>query len=74
MKDLFPRLYVLTVDKNTSVTEYWEQVHGNSVWAPVFVRDGFVNDDFLVRFFNKLNEAKVGESSMDRVRCKGEVI
>ena len=53
--------------KNTFVAEYQEQVHGNSVWAPVFVRDGFVEDS-LVSFFNKLNEAKVGESSIDRVR------
>ena len=68
MKDLFARLYVLAVDKNASVAEYRAQVYGNSVWAPVFVRDGFVDDDSLVSFFNKLNEAKVGESSVDRVR------
>ena len=67
MKDLFLRLYVLAVDRNASVAEYREQVHGNSVWAPVFVRDGFV-DDSLVSFFNKLNEANVEESSIDRVR------
>jgi len=67
-KDLFPRLYVLVVDKNAPVAEYREQVHGNSVWASVFVRDGFVDDDSLVSFFNKLNEAKVGEPSVDKVR------
>ena len=38
------------------------------MWAPVFVREGFVDDESLVSFFNKLNEAKVGESSVDRVR------
>jgi len=56
------------VDKNASVAEYREEVHGNSVWAPVFVRDGFVDDNSLVSFFNTLNEAKVRESSIDRVR------
>ena len=50
------------------VAEYRLQVYGNSIWAPVFVRDGFDDDESLVNFFNKLNEAKVGESSVDRVR------
>jgi len=68
LKDRFPRLYVLAVDKNASVANYQEQVYGNNTWAPVFVRDGFVDDDSLVSFFNKLNEANIGESSMDRVR------
>ena len=68
LKDLFPRLYVLAVDKNASVAEYWEQVYGNGVWAPILVRDGFVDDDSLVNFFNKLNEAKIEESSIDRVQ------
>jgi len=37
LEDLFPSLHVLAVDKNSSAAEYLEQVHGNSVWAPVFV-------------------------------------
>ena len=49
------------------LAEYRELVYGTSVWTPVFVRDGFV-DDSLVSFFNKLNEANVEESSIDRVR------
>ena len=68
LKDLFPSLYVLAVDKNASIAEYQKHVYGNSVCAPVFVRDEFVDDDSLVSFFNKLNEAKVGESSVDRVK------
>lgn len=68
LKDLFPRLYVLTVDKNAFVAEYQEQVRGNSVWIPIFVRDEFVDNDFLVSFFSKLNEIKIGESSVYRVR------
>ena len=56
------------MNKNAFVAKYREQVHGNSLWAPVFARDGFVVDNSLVGFFNKLNEAKVGESSIVRVR------
>jgi len=68
LKDLFPSLYVLAVDKNAFIVDYREQVSGNNIWAPILVRDGFVDDVSLVSFFNKLNEAKVGESSIDRVR------
>ena len=56
------------MDRNVSVADYWEQVSDNKIWAPVFVRDGLVDDDSLVSFFNKLIEAKLGECSIDRVR------
>ena len=68
MKDVFPSLYVLAVDRNVFVADYRQQVSGNNIWALVFVRDGFVDDDSLVSFFNKLREAKLGESSIDGVR------
>jgi len=68
LKDLFPSLYVLAVDRNAFFADNWEQISGNNIWAPVFVQNGFVDDDSLVSFFNKLNEAKLGDSSIDRVR------
>jgi len=46
-----------------------EHVSGNNIWAHVFVQDGFVDDDSLESYFNELIEAKLGESSIDRVRC-----
>ena len=36
------------------------------VWAPVFVRDRFI--DTLLRFFDKLNEANLGDSTSGKVR------
>lgn len=51
-----------------NASDYREQVSGSNIWAPVFVRDGFVDDDSLISFFNKLNEAKLGDCSIDTVR------
>ena len=68
LKDLFSNLYVLAVDRNASVADYREQVSGSTRWATGFVRDGFVDDDSLIAFFNKLNETKLGDSSIDMVR------
>jgi len=56
------------VDRNASVADYREQRDGCLVWAPVFVRDRFINNDILLRFFNKLNEANLGDSTTDKVR------
>jgi len=39
LKELFPGLYALAVDRNASVTDFREQGLGGFVWAPVFVRD-----------------------------------
>jgi len=65
---MFPSFYVLAVDRNVSVANYRQQVSGNNIRAPVFVQDGFVDDDSLVSFFNKLSDAKLGESSIDGVK------
>ena len=54
--------------RNAFVADYWEQVFGSNIWALVFVGDGFVDDDSLISFFNKLNEAKLRDSSIDTVR------
>ena len=45
----------------------WEQVSGTNVWAPAFIRDGFVVCYTLVSFFNKLNCPKFGDSLHDIV-------
>jgi len=36
--------------------------------VPVFVRVGFLDDDFLVSFFSNLNCHKMGDSSHDLVK------
>jgi len=38
------------------------------ILVPVFVRDGFVEDDTIVSFFSKLNDARLGDSPHDIVR------
>ena len=35
---------------------------------PIFVWDGFFDDDALVSFFNKLNSHNLGDSSQDSVK------
>jgi len=42
--------------------------HLTPILVPCFVRDGFVEDDTLVSFFNKLNDVKLGDSPHDIVR------
>jgi len=46
------------VDRNASVADYREQGSDTFVWAPVFVWDRFIDDDTLIMFFDKLNEAR----------------
>ena len=56
------------MDRNATVAEYREQGSDTFVWAPVFIRDRFIEDDTLVVFFDKLNEAILGDSLIDKVR------
>ena len=49
---------------------YQEQLSGSYAWVPVFVRDGFIDDDTLIIFFNKPNEPNLGDSSLDNVSFK----
>ena len=37
---------------------------------PVFVRDGFADDDALIRFFSKLSEINPDVSTTDKVKWK----
>lgn len=64
----FPSLYVLEADRNTLIAYYQEHLSRGYVYAPIFVRDGFIDDDTLIIFFNKLNEANLRDSSLDKVR------
>ena len=41
-----------------------QQVSDNNIWAPGFVRDGFVDDDSLISFFNKLSEANLEDRQL----------
>jgi len=68
LRELFGALFVRTLDRDASVADYRERVFDVDIWSPIFVRDGFVKDDILVTFFDKLNEAKLGDSLRDIVR------
>ena len=56
MRDLFPSLYVLAVDKDATIAEYYHCGKGAIVWSPVFIRDAFMDDTRLATFLDKLNE------------------
>ena len=43
-------------------------ISGTNFWSPIFVGDEFVEDDTTVSFFNKINDAKLGDSPHDIVR------
>jgi len=70
LKDLFPSLYALAQEREASVADYHVQGTNNSVWMPVFMRDGFADDDGLLKFFSKLSEITIDASSTDKVRWK----
>uniref|UniRef100_A0A7C9AS09 Reverse transcriptase zinc-binding domain-containing protein n=1 Tax=Opuntia streptacantha TaxID=393608 RepID=A0A7C9AS09_OPUST len=67
---MFPSLYALAQDREASVADYHVQGTNSSVWVPVFVREGFANDDGLLRLFSKLSEISIDTSSTDKVRWK----
>ena len=69
LKLLFPDLFNPAVDRNATVADYQEQGSQTFVWAPVFVKDRFIKDDSsLLVFFEKLNQAKLGDFLTDKVR------
>jgi len=68
LKDLFPSLYSLAQDREASVADYRVQGTNSPVWMSVLERDGFADDDVLLRFFNKLSEINPDDSSTDKVR------
>lgn len=67
LRELFLAFFVLAVDRDASFANYWERVLDVNIWSPIFVRDGFVEDDTLASFLDKLNEAKLGDSLSDMV-------
>jgi len=68
LRDIFLSLFVLAENKDASIADYWDRASGTSVWVPIFVRDGFIDDDAVVSFFNKLNSHNLGDSSQDSVK------
>ena len=56
------------MDRNAFVADYQEQLFISYVWMPIFIRDGFIDDDTLTSFLNKLNEANLEDSSLDKMR------
>ena len=69
-------MYVLAQNRDASITYYSDRASGTIGWVPVFVRDGFLDDDSLVSFFNKLVRHRLGDSSRDTmkwdVKLKGD--
>ena len=70
LKDLFPNLYALAEDREASVADYRMRGNDSSVWAPIFVRDSFVDDDTFLCFFSKLSETIPDDSTVDKVVWK----
>jgi len=68
LQELFPALFALAVDRKASVANYWERTSSTNVWGHFFVWNGFVGDNTLVRFFDKLNDTTPGNSSHDPVK------
>jgi len=64
LRDLFPSLYVLAVNRDASIADYYQRGPGCVVWSPVFIHDAFV-DDILTSFLNKLNEVTPQDSTED---------
>ena len=56
MRDLFPSLYVLAVNKDATIADYCQRGTGAVVQSPIFIRDVFVDDTSLATFLNKLNK------------------
>ena len=67
-EEIFPAFFVLGLDRDASTADYREEVSDIDIWSLIFVRGGFVGDDTLVSFLNKLTEAKLGDSSRNVVR------
>ena len=62
MLELFPGRSVFAMDGDASVSDYHDRVSNINVWSPIFVLQGSDGDDTIISFFNKLNEAKLGDS------------
>lgn len=67
MRDRFPSLFVLAVDRDARVSDYLEY-SPLVVWSPVFVRPTFSEDDKVYRPFAMLDTASSKASSLDMVR------
>ena len=72
LRELF-LISMLPMDKDAFLAYYWKQASNTSTLSPVFVRDGFADDDIVINFFKKLNDAKLGDSPHDLVRWDSDL-
>jgi len=56
LRDLFPSLYVLTVNRDAITADFCQRRLGAVEWSTVFIHDAFVDDTSLATFLNKFNE------------------
>jgi len=63
LRDLFPSLYVLAVNRDASMADYYQNGPDGVVWSSVFIRDAFVDDSILTDFLSKLNEVTPQDST-----------
>ena len=68
MRDRVASLFALAVDRDACVFDYLEHSPTLVVWAPVFVRPAFPEDDSINQFFAMLDMTFMRASSPDRVR------
>jgi len=56
LRDTFPSLYVLAVNRDATIADYCQRWPSNIVWSLVFIRDALVDDTILATFLSKLSE------------------
>jgi len=49
LRDIFPALLVLAVDRDSLVADYWERAYGTNVWAHVFVQDASLTNLIVIK-------------------------
>ena len=54
---------MLAANRDVSIADYYRSGPGVAVWAPVFIRDAFVDDSTLSSFLTKLNEVTPHDSN-----------
>ena len=56
MRDLFPYLYALAVNRDATIADYCRRGLGTIVWSSVFISAALVDDTILATFLSELNE------------------
>jgi len=62
LRDSFPSLYVLTVNRDAVMADFCQRGPSTFVWSPDFIRDALVDDTILATFLSKLSEISLHES------------